>query len=97
VTDQVPHPYKTTGRIMVLYILTFTFRDSRSEDKRLWTERYQALHEFILLLISSCKQIWSVNVVPRYLNFCYIFKGPVRYLYAMLLSYLLTTWYLTYT
>jgi hypothetical protein len=24
VTDQVSHPYKTTGRIMVLYILTFT-------------------------------------------------------------------------
>jgi hypothetical protein len=23
-TDQVSHPYKTTGRIMVLYILTFT-------------------------------------------------------------------------
>jgi hypothetical protein len=25
VRDQVSHPYKTTGRIMVLYILTFTF------------------------------------------------------------------------
>jgi hypothetical protein len=29
------HPYKTTGRIMVLYILTFIFLDSRREDKRL--------------------------------------------------------------
>jgi hypothetical protein len=38
VRDQVSHPYKTTGRIIVLYILTFTFRDSRREDKRLWTE-----------------------------------------------------------
>jgi hypothetical protein len=38
VRDQVSHPYKTTGRIMVLYILTFTFLDSRREDKRLWTE-----------------------------------------------------------
>jgi hypothetical protein len=37
VRDQVSHPYKTTGRIMVLYILTFTFLDSRQEDKRLWT------------------------------------------------------------
>jgi hypothetical protein len=36
--DQVSHPYKTTGKIMVLYILTFTFLDSRREDKRLWTE-----------------------------------------------------------
>jgi hypothetical protein len=36
VRDQVSHPYKTTGRIMVLYILTFTFLDSGQEDKRLW-------------------------------------------------------------
>jgi hypothetical protein len=35
---EVSHPYKTTGRIKVLYILTFTFLDSRREDKRLWTE-----------------------------------------------------------
>jgi hypothetical protein len=38
VRDQVSHPYKTTGRIMVLYILTFTFIDNRQEDRRLWTE-----------------------------------------------------------
>jgi hypothetical protein len=38
VRDQVSHPYKITGRIMVLYILTFTFLDSKQEDKRLWTE-----------------------------------------------------------
>jgi hypothetical protein len=39
-TDQVSHPYKTTDRIyyIILYILTFTFLDSRREDKRLCTE-----------------------------------------------------------
>jgi hypothetical protein len=37
VRDQVSHPYKTTGRIIVLYILTFTFLDSRRDDKRLIT------------------------------------------------------------
>jgi hypothetical protein len=41
VWDQVSHPYKTTGRIMVLYVLTFTFLDSRRDDKRLWTEGQQ--------------------------------------------------------
>jgi hypothetical protein len=38
VRHQVSHPYETTGKIMLLYILTFTFLDSRREDKRLWTE-----------------------------------------------------------
>jgi hypothetical protein len=38
VRDQVSYPYKTTGRIMVLYILTFIFLDSRQDDKTLWTE-----------------------------------------------------------
>jgi hypothetical protein len=33
--DKVSHPHKTTGRIMVLYILTFKFLDNRREDKRL--------------------------------------------------------------
>jgi hypothetical protein len=39
VGDQVSHPNKTTSKIMVLYILIFTFLDSRREDKGLWTER----------------------------------------------------------
>jgi hypothetical protein len=32
VRDQVSHPYKTTGTIIVLRILTFMFLDSRQED-----------------------------------------------------------------
>jgi hypothetical protein len=39
VRDQVSHPYKTTGTIMVLYILTFNFLDNRQEDRRICTER----------------------------------------------------------
>jgi hypothetical protein len=34
VRDKVSHPYKTTGKITVLFLLVLTFLDSRLEDKR---------------------------------------------------------------
>jgi hypothetical protein len=38
ISDQVSHPYKTTGKIIVVYILIFKILDSNLEDKRFCTE-----------------------------------------------------------
>jgi hypothetical protein len=38
VSDQVSHLYKTTSKIIILYIFIFKFLDSKLEDKRFCTE-----------------------------------------------------------
>jgi hypothetical protein len=36
--DQVSHPYKTTGKITILYISIFMFLNSKRQDRRFWTK-----------------------------------------------------------
>ena len=64
--DQVSHPYKTTGEIIVLFTLIFIFLDSKWKDKKFCTEYQQAFTDFNLLLISSCMEFWFINVVPKF-------------------------------
>ena len=53
VSDQVSCPYKTTGKIIVLYILIFYIFRLQTEDKRSCTERQQAFPEFVSKILTQ--------------------------------------------
>jgi hypothetical protein len=90
--DQDTHPYRTTCKIIVLYILIFMFLDSRREDRCFSTRRQQALPEFHLLVISSLLKFLCCS---QTFEMCHIFKGSISCLYVMILLCLLVI--LTYT
>ena len=46
IRDHVSHPYKTTGKIMVLFILTFMFIDGKWELKTLWNNAFDCCHSY---------------------------------------------------
>ena len=68
VSDQVSHPYKTTGKIIVLYLLIFIFLCNKLGDIRFRTEWMQAFPDCNLLLIFSWMELWFAKVVPNYLK-----------------------------
>jgi hypothetical protein len=57
-SDQVKHPYKTTGKIIVRYILIFKFLVSKPKYRRLCTKWWKAFPDFSLLFISSWMEFW---------------------------------------
>ena len=64
-SDQVSHPYQTTGKIIVVYVLIFKFLDSEREDKRFCTEWEQAFLNFNLLLIAHWLEWYELEMDGR--------------------------------
>jgi hypothetical protein len=96
VSDQVLHPYNTRQNC-ILYILIFTFLDSKLEDHGFCTRWYQAFPNFSLLVISSRMEFWFVGLFsstvllsfPKNCNFEYrvvtlIWTGVLRQAYRVL-------------
>jgi hypothetical protein len=59
------------------------FLESRREGGKFWTEWYQLLPEFGLLLISSWIKFWFITVVPKYMYYATFSK----YLLANFISW----------
>jgi hypothetical protein len=70
VRDQVSHqhPYKTTRKIMDLYISILNFLQKGQKDKN------SAFSELNLLWISSWMQFWFLTIVPKHFNFAIFSK-----------------------
>jgi hypothetical protein len=66
VKDQVSHPYKAAGKIIIFCILICKFLERRWEDNY---EQNSCEHSpDIISSISSWMQFWFVTVVSKYLN-----------------------------
>jgi hypothetical protein len=77
VSDQVSHPYKTTGKNLVLRILIFIFLSSKLEDKKIPHLVIASTLRLQSALISSWMEFWFVRVFPKYLNWLVTIIPPV--------------------
>jgi hypothetical protein len=82
VLDPLSHPYKTAGKITIIYTLIFIFLNSKIQDKRF--SAYNSKHfltsflrewNFDLLGLSLNTRIWPVPLFQKihYVSLCWDF------------------------
>jgi hypothetical protein len=59
--DQVSHSYKTTGRIMVLFMFNLYIPGQQVGRQETLNRMVASIPRINPLLISSCMQFWSIN------------------------------------
>jgi len=73
--DQVSYPYKTTGKIVILCILSFKFLEKKQIDERFGTDWYQPFPEFNPLLIICVTAILICYCHFQIFEICHIYRG----------------------
>ena len=92
VSDQVSHSYKTTRKIIILYVLIFIFLDSKLDDKRFSSE-WLTFPVVILLLVSSWIEFDSLRLFPYIWSLPLFQTNYYRSLYCdCVLHSVLETW-----
>ena len=78
--DQVLHPYKTSGKIIRLYVVIFVFWDSEWEE---WYSARNACRHSPNLIFSSCLRARNFDLIvsfPNIRKFSYVFVVFINYL-----------------
>lgn len=76
--NQVPHPYKTAGKIIIPYILVLTFSDFWQEDTKFWPSIWwrdtnTAFNEVSLHLLNRSFSLLRSNRVSVFLNYLHLY------------------------